>query len=70
VTLTLSNPISGGRYQIKFIGNTTNVVAWPATVKWPGGVAPVITAVSGAIDLVTLTYDGTNYLGTFSQAFA
>ncbi len=39
-------------------------------VKWPGGVAPVITASAGAVDIVSLDFIGTQHYGTFSQAFA
>lgn len=33
-------------------GNRT--VAWPASVKWPGGVAPALTATANRTDVVTL----------------
>jgi len=47
-------------------------VTWPAGVKWPGGTAPVITTANNAIDEINLrTIDaGTEYRGSFSQAFA
>jgi hypothetical protein len=35
------------------------VITWPASVKWPGGIAPTLTAAANAIDLVVLeTLDG------------
>lgn len=43
---------------------------WPASVKWAGGVAPVISTGSGAIDVIALYFDGTTYYGSFLQAFA
>lgn len=70
-TLTLSNPQSGGAYVFKFIqGASSYTVTWPAAVKWPGGTAPVITTTNGAIDEVTLVYDGTIYMGNFLQNFS
>jgi hypothetical protein len=60
VTLTLSNPIAGGRYMIVFTQDGTGgrTVTWPAAVKWTGGVAPTITTTAGAIDICTLAYTG------------
>lgn len=71
VTLTLSGPLKGATYRVRIVqGAVARNVIWPAAVKWPAGVAPVISVASGAIDSIELYYDGTNYLGTFSQAFA
>lgn len=71
VTLTLSNPVGGASYAIKVIqGGTARNLVWPAAVLWPGGTAPTISTTEDDIDLITLYYDGTNYLATFSQAFA
>lgn len=71
VTLTLTGPLAGARYKIKVVqGAVARNLIWPAAVKWSAGVAPVITVTASAIDLIELYYDGTNYLGTFAQAFA
>ena len=71
VTLTFSNPESGAAYVIKIAtGSGSYTVTWPNAVKWPGGTAPTITISASATDLINLYYDGTNYLGTFAQAFA
>lgn len=70
-TVTLSGAVSGGAYVIKIIQDTTpRTVTWPASVRWAGGTAPVISTGSGAIDLINLYFDGTNYYGSFAQAFA
>ena len=75
-TFTLSNPSPTGKYcEITILivqDSTTRTVAWPASVKWPGGTAPTITASSGGIDVVTLfTVDfGGTWYGNFSQAYA
>ena len=39
------------------------------SVKFPGG-APTLTTDANAIDVVTIVYDGTNYLGNIAQAFS
>lgn len=39
------------------------------SVKFPGG-APTLTTDANAIDVVTILYDGTNYLGNIAQAFS
>jgi hypothetical protein len=39
------------------------------TVKFPGG-APTLSTAVGAIDVVTVFNDGTNYLGNIAKAYA
>jgi len=46
------------------------VAGWPAAVKWPGGTAPTISVGSGAVDIITFFYDGTDYHGAFLQDFS
>ncbi len=64
VVLTLSNPLAGTSY-IVFItqGATARSVTWPAAVKWPQGVAPILSTVNGSVDFVWLYYNGTDYKG-------
>jgi len=73
VTLTLSNPVDGGRYVLIFIQDSSggNTVTWPATVRWPAGTAPVITSTANKADLVTLYYISSLsiYLGSFNQDY-
>lgn len=45
------------------VGSRT--VTWPVSVKWPAGLAPVLSTGVNAIDMVSLTYDGTNYYGNY-----
>jgi hypothetical protein len=68
VTLTLSNPVDGGRYVIMFVqdGSGGNTVTWPVgAVLWPAGSAPTITSGANVVTVVTLLYDGLlgKYLG-------
>jgi hypothetical protein len=44
------------------------VSGWPAAVKWAGGgTAPTISTTPGAVDIIMLRYDGTNYYGSIQQ---
>ena len=62
LVLSFSNPANGGRYVVETIGLTGR--AWTFTgVKWAGGVAPTVTAVTGAKDMFEIYYDGSNYIG-------
>lgn len=63
VTLTISNPVVGGFYTLWVIqGATFQDLIFPASVKWPQGQAPILTQTAGAIDQVTLYWNGTSYL--------
>lgn len=68
-SVSLINPQIGAAYAIEIVqaGGGSHTVSWPATVKWPGGVAPIITVTNGAIDLIHLYYDGTRHIGSFLQ---
>jgi len=70
VTLTLTNPVAGGSYAIKIVqGATARLLVWPAAVKWPSGLVMSLSTTNGAIDLVTLFYDGSNYLAVGGANF-
>ena len=57
-TLTLSNPIDGGRYLLFFKqgGAGSFTVTWPSSVKWSAGTAPTLSTAVGKVDLVTLVW--------------
>ena len=71
VTLTLSNAKAGASYFIKIIqGATARDVVFPSTVKFAGQTAPYtldVTATNGAVDAVSLAFDGTDFIANFSQ---
>jgi hypothetical protein len=70
-TFTFSNPQSGMRLVlVVYTGAGSFAATWPGTVKWPGGVAPVISVGASKTDVLSFFYDGSNYLGAFAQAFA
>jgi hypothetical protein len=65
-TFTFSNPPASGDFGA-FVLELTNggafLVTWPASVDWPGGTAPTLTA-AGVDQLVFTTRDaGTTYFG-------
>jgi hypothetical protein len=48
LTLIIRQDATGGR-----------TIAWPATIKWPGGAPPALTSAAGATDVAALvTRDG------------
>lgn len=51
-------------------GTGSRLATWPNTVKWPAGTAPTLTTAASAVDIVTFYWDGTNYFGNSSLAFA
>lgn len=71
VTVTLSNPQTGALYRIFLIqGATARTITWPASVRWPQGVAAILSTANGAIDIVELYYDGTNYYADWNVGWA
>lgn len=77
VTYTFSNPAASGKasaFTLKVVQDSTaRTITWPASVNWPGGTAPTISAGDGDVDyFVFITTDnGTTYYGfTAGQAFA
>lgn len=70
VTFTLTNPKNGAIYTVAISSGAGGFTAtWPGTVVWPTGTAPVITAAAGKTDLITLTFIGTTYYGSFTQNY-
>lgn len=67
-TFALSNGKSGASYQIIVAQDgTVRTVSWSTTVKWPGGTAPTFTGTAGKFDIITISFDGTNYFGVISK---
>jgi len=66
-TLTFTAPSGAASLQLIIVHEasaTAYTYSWPATVKWPGGVAITNTNTSGAVDIVSFFYNGTNYYAT------
>lgn len=74
VTLTLSGSTASVACAVSLYllqdGTGSRIVTWPASVKWPGGVAPTLSTGAAKIDLVTLeTIDnGTTWYGSLAGA--
>lgn len=71
-TLNLNNPSPTGSacsltiIRVKDNSGTSRTIAWPASVKWPGGVAPTLTQTANAVDVFVLF---TTDAGTTWRAF-
>jgi hypothetical protein len=74
-TLTLSNPpVSGrlGQLEIEILQDSVaRTIAWPASVKWPGGTAPDLSTTNATYLVHLRTRDGgTTYLGSYLENFS
>ena len=69
-TFTFTNPTAGGVYVLHLLQDATGsrTVTWPATVKFPGGTTFVLTTTLSKLDIITLSWNGTNYFAVFSGA--
>jgi hypothetical protein len=70
VNLGLSNPIAGANYSLTITqgGSGSNVITFPA-IKWANSIPPTLSTGVGDIDLITLQYNGTDYLGAWAVNF-
>jgi len=70
-TFTFTAPTKTGAFQLIIIqdGTGSRTATWP-TVKWAGGTAPTLSTDASSIDIVSFLWDGTNWYGTASLAFA
>jgi hypothetical protein len=65
----LNPPASGSAGSITLIlhqdGTGGRTLAWPASVRWPGGAAPSVTGTAGAVDVLSFvtTDGGTTWFG-------
>lgn len=62
-TFTFSNGVAGALYQLYIYQDASapRTITLPNTVKTPGGVLPVLSATNGALDILTFSFNGTNY---------
>lgn len=63
-TLTFPTATAGRSFTLLLKQDATGsrTATWPSSVKWPGSVAPVITATASKADLFAFTADGTNWI--------
>ena len=61
VTYTFTAPEAPCFLQIKVVqGSGPYTITWP-TIKWAGGVTPILSQTNGATDIYTFYYDGAVY---------
>lgn len=76
VALTLTAPPGVSNLMLRLVQDGTGGYnpMWPASVKWPGGSAPNFgvggQGASGAVNLVALYYNGTDYYAVATLAFS
>ena len=72
VTFTFTAPTGPTRIQLRLIqdGTGSRSVTWPGTVKWEGGTAPTLSTSAASVDIITITFDGTNYYGGSNLDFS
>ena len=70
-TFTMPTATAGKSFILKLTQAATGMTTATFTsVKFPFGTAPTITATASAVDILSFVSDGTNWYGTFAQAFA
>jgi len=69
--LTITNPVAGRTYLIEIIqgtGGNKTISTWPTNTKWIGG-PPTLSTAAGAVDMVSLYYNGSGYRALFNGNF-
>jgi hypothetical protein len=59
-TFTFSNANAGARYLLMLLQDAsgTRTVTWPASIQWPSGTVPTLTATANKMDIVSLVCGG------------
>jgi hypothetical protein len=62
-TYTFTAPAGATNLMFRLVqgGSGSYTVTWPATVHWAGGTEPTLSTAVGAVDLIGMYWDGTNY---------
>jgi hypothetical protein len=71
-TFTVTNAVEGHTMSVLFTqdGTGNRTIAWPASFRWPGGSAPVLSTAASARDLLTAQFIGGVWLAVLSKGFA
>lgn len=64
--ITLTNPVINQWHSIVIKYGGAHTVAFTTTIKWANGVTPTFTSVNGKYDVVSLWWNGTDWVGEFS----
>jgi len=59
ITMTFTEPIGSAGLTLRLVQDVagSRTVAWPAAVKWSGGVAPTLSTAGNSVDIITFRYD-------------
>ncbi|NAZ73869.1 hypothetical protein GTQ99_00290 [Kineococcus sp. T13] len=65
VTLTYPAAVTGKSFTLVLVqdGIGGRTVTWPTAVDWSGGTAPTLSSGAGKVDVISMIYDGVNWLG-------
>lgn len=71
-TFTFSNAQSGGEYKLLVKQDTTGArtASWPSSVLWSEGVSPDLALTASSSDIMSFTYNGSQYLGSHDADFS
>ena len=71
-TMTLNNPALGQTVNILLTqdGTGSRVITWPASFKWPGGTAEILSTNPNAVDLLVITYLGTSWYASMLKGMS
>jgi hypothetical protein len=70
LTLSFTAPASPATLRLKIVQSAASWTTTLPTILWPRGSAPTISTTLGAIDIISIYYDGTSYYGSFAGGFA
>ena len=70
-TFTFTAPIGDSSLLFRLIqnGSGNNTVTWPSTVQWVGGMPPTLSTAAGAVDIISLFWNGSNYYASYGLNF-
>ena len=65
-TLNFSNMLPGGFYVLEIVqdGTGSRLITWPGAVKWPSGLAPTLSTGANKIDMISMYWNGANFLAS------
>ncbi|MBT5855322.1 hypothetical protein HOH87_01645 [bacterium] len=71
LTLTFTDPPRPSSLTLILHQTAVSTITLPSgsNIKWPGGIAPVLSTASGSIDIVSFYFDGSTYYGAYSSDF-
>ena len=70
-TVLISGAIAGSTYLLSTKQNTSGTVAasWDSNILWQNKLSGTFTAISGSTDMFSFLYNGSKYLGNFSNNY-